>query len=267
MIRVSIPWVWIAGPAATASPSVLHRTATASSSTDPLSAPARHAIVASMLVVHAAGAWWLLHRPTAARAIEPRLAMMAVEFVVPLAPPPVADPPPVPAPPQRRVARPEPPRPVAAAPARAVEPAPAFVVPPPPVVETPAPPAPVQVVAVSPAPVVAPPPPAPAVVASIPPPPAPKVVQIGAVAYLTPPVLHYPPAARRAGEEGRVHIRVLVDATGHPRDIEVVRSSGHPRLDEAALATVRATRFRPYTENGVALPFRVVMPLVFALEG
>ena len=28
----------------------------------------------------------------------------------------------------------------------------------------------------------------------------------------------------------------------------------------------RATRFRPYTENGVAMPFRVVMPLIFELE-
>jgi protein TonB len=156
---------------------------------------------------------------------------------------------------------------IAAAPTRADEPAPAFLVPPPPVVATPAPPAPAQVVDPSPAPVIAPPPPAPVVVASVPvTPPAPKVVQIGAVAYLTPPVLHYPPAARRSGEEGRVHVRVLVDATGHPRDAEIVRSSGHARLDEAALLTVRATRFRPYTENGVALPFRVVMPLVFELE-
>jgi protein TonB len=91
-------------------------------------------------------------------------------------------------------------------------------------------------------------------------------VSIGAVRYLSPPVLDYPIAARRAREEGRVHVRVLVDAEGRPAQTQVVRSSGFQRLDASALATVAATRFRPYTENGVALPFWVVMPLVFELE-
>ena len=96
--------------------------------------------------------------------------------------------------------------------------------------------------------------------------PAPRNVSIGMVAYRTAPVLIYPPAARRAREEGRVHVRVLVDAEGLPRETEILHSSGFARLDESALATVRATRFRPYSENGVAMPFRVVMPLVFELE-
>jgi protein TonB len=60
-----------------------------------------------------------------------------------------------------------------------------------------------------------------------------------------------------------VHVRVLVDVRGLPQELHVVRSSGYARLDEAALATVRGTRFKPYTENGVALAFWVVMPLVF----
>ncbi len=101
---------------------------------------------------------------------------------------------------------------------------------------------------------------------SAPPVREPRVVSIRAVTYRSPPVLHYPAAARRAHEEGRVDVRVLVDATGAPLDIDLLRSSGYPRLDESALATVRATRFHPYTENGVAMPFRVVMPLVFELE-
>lgn len=93
-----------------------------------------------------------------------------------------------------------------------------------------------------------------------------RTVSIGMVAYRTAPVLIYPPASRRAREEGRVHVRVLVDADGLPCEMEILHSSGFARLDESALATVRATRFRPYSENGVALPFRVVMPLVFELE-
>ncbi|RPH46950.1 MAG: energy transducer TonB [Burkholderiales bacterium] len=83
---------------------------------------------------------------------------------------------------------------------------------------------------------------------------------------MQPPHLDYPIAARRAREEGRVHVRVLVDASGLPAQTLVVQSSGHPRLDASALAAAQSTRFRPHTENGVALPFWVVMPLIFELE-
>lgn len=95
---------------------------------------------------------------------------------------------------------------------------------------------------------------------------APVILSIGAVGYLEPPELQYPPAARRAQEEGRALVRVLVDATGHPQRTALERSTGHTRLDDAALATAAATRFRPHTENGVARAFWVVMPFVFELE-
>jgi periplasmic protein TonB len=93
-----------------------------------------------------------------------------------------------------------------------------------------------------------------------------RQMSITEVAYLTPPVLDYPLAARRRREEGHVHVRVRVDAAGRPDQATVIRSSGHDALDRAALATVRATRFRPYTEDGVPRPFWVVMPLVFELD-
>jgi protein TonB len=106
----------------------------------------------------------------------------------------------------------------------------------------------------------------PAVVAPPPPPAAPRELVVTAVEYLAPPVLQYPPASRRMQEQGRVLVRVLVDAQGLPAQISLQQSSGHGRLDDAALATVRATRFKPYTENGRPLPFWVVMPLVFQLD-
>lgn len=93
-----------------------------------------------------------------------------------------------------------------------------------------------------------------------------RQVSISEVAYLAPPVLDYPLAARRRREEGVVHVRVRVDAGGRPDQAAVIRSSGHAALDQAALAAVRATRFKPYTEDGVPRPFWVVMPLVFELE-
>ena len=53
----------------------------------------------------------------------------------------------------------------------------------------------------------------------------------------------YPPASRRAGEEGTVRVRVLVDEKGRPKDVQVAQSSGFSGLDEAAVAAVRKWRF------------------------
>jgi periplasmic protein TonB len=101
--------------------------------------------------------------------------------------------------------------------------------------------------------------------AAQPPPPA-RHVNISQVAYLRAPELAYPLPSRRAREEGRVEVQVLVDAAGAPRQAVLLRSSGHDRLDEAALAAVRAARFKPYTEDGIARAFRVVVPLIFELD-
>jgi protein TonB len=106
--------------------------------------------------------------------------------------------------------------------------------------------------------------PAPPVVAAAP--PAERQVQISQVVYLSPPVLAYPLAARRQREQGLVQVKVRVDERGRPERYTVERSSGHPLLDDAALQTVRATRFKPYRENGVAMAFWVVMPLLFELD-
>jgi protein TonB len=96
--------------------------------------------------------------------------------------------------------------------------------------------------------------------------PAERQVQISQVAYLSPPVLAYPLAARRQREQGLVQVKVRVDEQGRPERFAIERSSGHPLLDDAALQTVRATRFKPYRENGVAMAFWVVMPLLFELD-
>lgn len=96
--------------------------------------------------------------------------------------------------------------------------------------------------------------------------PVERQIAISQVEYLSPPLLNYPLSARRLREQGQVQVRVRVDEQGRPERFVVLRSSGSERLDEAALATVRATRFKPYREDGVARPFWVVMPLVFELD-
>ncbi len=109
------------------------------------------------------------------------------------------------------------------------------------------------------APPTAPPaPPAPA--------PAPKVIPASAVQYLEPIALEYPRLSKRNGETGRVLIRVYIDEAGLAKNLQVNRSSGHPRLDEAALAAVQKARFKPYTENGVPVAGWAFIPLDFELE-
>jgi protein TonB len=233
----------------------------------PLPRPARIAVALAMVALHALAIHGLM-RLAPARPSLGAPAPIFAELVIPPAPEPpqVAPPPPAPAatPPLQRpviatkktvkrverpvVTPPEPPQPeqVAEQAPAPIEPAPAAST------RDPMPP---------PSAAAAPPPPAPTT-----PNPAPKDISIRAVEYLTLPVLRYPTASRRLLEEGRVDVRVLVDARGAPRETVIVRSSGYLRLDEAALATVRATRFKPYTENGVAMPFWVVMPLIFELE-
>lgn len=55
----------------------------------------------------------------------------------------------------------------------------------------------------------------------------------------------YPPASRRAGEQGTVVFAVLVDPNGHPKDVKVQTSSGHDRLDQAAMDAIRRWTFNP----------------------
>jgi len=50
----------------------------------------------------------------------------------------------------------------------------------------------------------------------------------------------YPRRARRLGQQGQVILRFVIDRTGAISDIEVIRSSGFRRLDQAAIETIRA---------------------------
>lgn len=63
----------------------------------------------------------------------------------------------------------------------------------------------------------------------------------------------YPPVSRRMGEEGTVTFRVLVDERGRPLQVDVMKSSGFPRLDNAALAAIRRWVFVPPTRDAQAV--------------
>ncbi len=86
------------------------------------------------------------------------------------------------------------------------------------------------------------------------------------VAYLNNPKPNYPNLSRRAGERGRVLLKVLVDANGLPATVELGTSSGFERLDNAALEAVKQWKFVPARKNNQAMSAWVTVPINFALD-
>jgi protein TonB len=86
------------------------------------------------------------------------------------------------------------------------------------------------------------------------------------LAYDVHPAPRYPRQAARAGLEGTVTLRILVDEQGWPKSIEVERSSGHRELDRAAREHVLATwRFHPAQREGRAISAYALVPINFRL--
>lgn len=215
---------------------------------DELGPSGRRALTASVLVAHLLGAWGLLQVDSVRQAVEEAAPMM-VDWIAPPQPTP-APPPPPPAP----AARPTPaPRPLVAAAAAQNDPAPALVAPA--LEPLPAPPALAEAPPALPMPAA---PPAP--------PPAPRQIAASAIQYLVPPPLEVPLASRRLNEQGIVWVRVVVDVQGLPRQVLLHKSSGFGRLDEQALKAMRAARFKPASDHGVAFEWTAVAPLQYELE-
>lgn len=80
------------------------------------------------------------------------------------------------------------------------------------------------------------------------------------------PAPDYPFRARQRGWEGRVVLRVAVDRQGHPVRIDVVESSGHGVLDQAAHRTIVTWIFRPALSGGEAVAGATLVPIVFRLN-
>lgn len=85
-------------------------------------------------------------------------------------------------------------------------------------------------------------------------------------AYLNNPAPIYPPVARRMGEQGRVVLHVRVRADGTPVEVTIDRSSGSPRLDQAAIEAVRHWRFIPARQGEAPVEASVLVPISFTLH-
>ncbi|MCB1561254.1 MAG: energy transducer TonB [Xanthomonadales bacterium] len=76
----------------------------------------------------------------------------------------------------------------------------------------------------------------------------------------------YPRRAREKRLEGDVMLRILVDVTGDPLEVQVESSSGHRVLDVAALKAVRKWKFNPGLSNGQPIQGWVLVPINFSLK-
>ncbi|MEP7156016.1 MAG: energy transducer TonB [Betaproteobacteria bacterium] len=106
-------------------------------------------------------------------------------------------------------------------------------------------------------------------------PPAPKVAPVSTpkieppssdADYLQNPKPVYPPMSKRLNEQGKVILRVLIGLDGTAQQSEIATSSGHDRLDQAALETVKKWRYVPGKRNGVAEAMWFNVPINFVLE-
>lgn len=104
-------------------------------------------------------------------------------------------------------------------------------------------------------------------VAKIDPPPPTGPLTTESLQYALAPPPSYPREALMAGVEGTVVLKVLVDVDGTPLEVEIQRSSGNRRLDDAAKRQVlRKWKFRPAIREGRAIQVYGLVPVNFSLE-
>lgn len=215
---------------------------------------ARRGALAAVVLMHAAAvlAWWQLPPATMQRVAPARIVAMIVGAQAPEQ---------APASPPRAMPKASTAKPRAVAPAStaaANEAAPALA----PMQEAPA----VSTtagIAIESAPVVV----AAAAPAPAPPAPAPLVPPRFDASYLDNAPPAYPSLARQYREQGVVMLDVRVTAAGLPDTVEIRKSSGSQRLDEAARAAVLSWRFVPARQGDSAVTAWVVVPIRFALNG
>lgn len=85
-------------------------------------------------------------------------------------------------------------------------------------------------------------------------------------AYLHNPAPDYPSMSRRAKEQGRVLLKVIVSTKGDAEDVQLETSSGFSRLDDAAIQAVKKWQFIPAKRNNQPIRAGVLVPVKFSLE-
>ncbi|MCK6606581.1 MAG: energy transducer TonB [Ignavibacteriaceae bacterium] len=75
----------------------------------------------------------------------------------------------------------------------------------------------------------------------------------------------YPEIAKRAGVEGRVYVLAFVDENGNVTKSQILKGIG-AGCDEAAMAAVSSTKFKPGKQRGKSVKVQVSIPVLFKLQ-
>ncbi len=104
------------------------------------------------------------------------------------------------------------------------------------------------------------------------PPPPPEGPRVKFIPYddppkpLTPIRPKYPEIAQEAGIEGTIIVQVFVDKKGRVKETSILKGIPNTGLDEAAIAAIRKTRFRPAKQRERAVGVWISIPVNFRLK-
>jgi periplasmic protein TonB len=76
----------------------------------------------------------------------------------------------------------------------------------------------------------------------------------------------YPTLSKRRGETGVAYVRFVVGLSGQIENIDLKKSSGYSRLDDAALAAMHDSSCKPYLEDGQPVRAAYTQPFDFSLH-
>lgn len=74
----------------------------------------------------------------------------------------------------------------------------------------------------------------------------------------------YPELAKKAGIEGRVIVKVLINTKGDVEKVQLLKS--HPMLDDAAIAAARKFKFKPGKQRDRFVKVWMTIPFTFRLR-
>ncbi len=77
----------------------------------------------------------------------------------------------------------------------------------------------------------------------------------------------YPKIAQMAGTEGKVIIRVFIDNKGRVQEMNVLEGIADSGLNEAAMAAIKKTRFKPAQQRDRPVGVYISIPVNFKLKG
>jgi len=111
-----------------------------------------------------------------------------------------------------------------------------------------------------------------------PPPPPSSGPNVKFIAYDDPPVpvggygaiqrnIVYPEIAQEAGIEGKVIIQAFIDDKGRVQGMSVLQGIPNTGLNEAAMAAIKKTRFKPAQQRDRPVGVYISIPVNFKLKG